>query len=387
MGSVFWSGAFVALAHRHGGAGFVEPAPQSKDAADRQATARRPGRARLRAEAARLDLPGLGRVHLQAQQRARDDPEADALQLGAASATTRSSPTGSITRARRAPAKSTSRCWPSTARRAATLRAGLSYLEAGDCRAQTLRERQGLRVLQKGLTCCSATRRPGGASTRCTTTATCSSSRAASTTRSLRSARCSRSPTGSISAARAAPRTTASGASTATSARSTTPRKHLRTALDAVPARRGRARRGVDHRRHRQAALAEGRIRAGPGHAARRALAPPKARRSPQHRPLAQQLGLVLQDSGEFKQALEAFEQSLTIRREIGDLIGVVTTLNNLGTIAQDQQDFERALLLFERGPRGGQADRRPQPHRPGAHQHRRDALPQRATPPRPSRC
>jgi tetratricopeptide (TPR) repeat protein len=56
----------------------------------------------------------------------------------------------------------------------------------------------------------------------------------------------------------------------------------------------------------------------------------------------------VLQDSGEFKQALEAFEQSLTIRREIGDLIGVVTTLNNLGTIAQDQQDFERALLLFE---------------------------------------
>ncbi len=59
-------------------------------------------------------------------------------------------------------------------------------------------------------------------------------------------------------------------------------------------------------------------------------------------------MGLVLQDSGEFKQALDAFEQSLTIRREIGDLIGVVTTSNNLGTIAQDQQDFERALTLFE---------------------------------------
>jgi len=58
-------------------------------------------------------------------------------------------------------------------------------------------------------------------------------------------------------------------------------------------------------------------------------------------------VGLVLQDSGEFKKALEAFEQALHIRREIGDLIGVVTTLNNLGTIAQDQRDFEKALTLF----------------------------------------
>jgi tetratricopeptide (TPR) repeat protein len=58
-------------------------------------------------------------------------------------------------------------------------------------------------------------------------------------------------------------------------------------------------------------------------------------------------LGLVLQDSGEFKQALETFEQSLAIRREIGDLVGVATSLNNLGTIAQDQRDFERALSLF----------------------------------------
>jgi tetratricopeptide (TPR) repeat protein len=56
----------------------------------------------------------------------------------------------------------------------------------------------------------------------------------------------------------------------------------------------------------------------------------------------------VLQDSGHFKEALEAFEQSLRIRREIGDLVGVVTTLNNLGTIAQDQRDDSRALSLFQ---------------------------------------
>jgi len=55
-----------------------------------------------------------------------------------------------------------------------------------------------------------------------------------------------------------------------------------------------------------------------------------------------------LQDSGEFKQALEAFDQALKIRREIGDLIGVVVTLNNLATVAQDQREDEQALRMFE---------------------------------------
>jgi tetratricopeptide (TPR) repeat protein len=59
-------------------------------------------------------------------------------------------------------------------------------------------------------------------------------------------------------------------------------------------------------------------------------------------------LGLVLQDSGEFRGALEAFEQALTIRREIGDLVGMVVSLNNLGSVAQDQRDFPHALQLFE---------------------------------------
>lgn len=58
-------------------------------------------------------------------------------------------------------------------------------------------------------------------------------------------------------------------------------------------------------------------------------------------------VGLVLQDSGEFKQALDAFEQALLIRREIGDLVGLVATLNNLGTIAEDQRDFARAAAFL----------------------------------------
>lgn len=59
-------------------------------------------------------------------------------------------------------------------------------------------------------------------------------------------------------------------------------------------------------------------------------------------------LGLVLQDSGKFHQALAAFEQSLTIRREIEDLIGIVVSLNNLGSVAQDQRDLPHAIQLFE---------------------------------------
>jgi len=58
-------------------------------------------------------------------------------------------------------------------------------------------------------------------------------------------------------------------------------------------------------------------------------------------------LGLVLQDSGMFKEALDAFEQALLIRRDIGDLVGLVTTLNNLGTIAEDQRDFTRAVQFL----------------------------------------
>ena len=59
-------------------------------------------------------------------------------------------------------------------------------------------------------------------------------------------------------------------------------------------------------------------------------------------------LGLVHQDSGQFKDAIDAFSQSLGIRREIGDLMGVVASLNNLGTIAQDQRDYPRALVFFD---------------------------------------
>lgn len=59
-------------------------------------------------------------------------------------------------------------------------------------------------------------------------------------------------------------------------------------------------------------------------------------------------LGLVLLDSGRFKDALEAFEEALSIRREIGDQLGVVSSLTNVGHVARDQRDFPRAIVLLE---------------------------------------
>jgi tetratricopeptide (TPR) repeat protein len=44
----------------------------------------------------------------------------------------------------------------------------------------------------------------------------------------------------------------------------------------------------------------------------------------------------------------DAFEQALAIRKEIGDLVGVAISLNNLGTVAQDQRDDVHALAIFK---------------------------------------
>ena len=54
-------------------------------------------------------------------------------------------------------------------------------------------------------------------------------------------------------------------------------------------------------------------------------------------------LGLVYQDSGRFDAALEAFQEALQIRREIGDAPGMAQTLNNLGTIHQDNDEHGKA--------------------------------------------
>src|SRR5690606_31841205 len=58
-------------------------------------------------------------------------------------------------------------------------------------------------------------------------------------------------------------------------------------------------------------------------------------------------LGLVYQDSGRFEEALEAFSEALSIRREIGDASGMAQTLNNLGTIHQDNGDHAQATALW----------------------------------------
>ena len=59
-------------------------------------------------------------------------------------------------------------------------------------------------------------------------------------------------------------------------------------------------------------------------------------------------LGLALQDSGEFKQALATFERSLAIRREISDLLGVVMSLivNYLVTHAATAERVARARTV-----------------------------------------
>ena len=75
--------------------------------------------------------------------------------------------------------------------------------------------------------------------------------------------------------------------------------------------------------------------------------------------PIPHNIGCVLQDSGEFKQALEAFEQSLQIRREIEDYVGVATTLNNLARLAVTSAKAERAPAApADPGRRRGLASR-----------------------------
>ena len=270
------------------------------------------------------------------------------------------------------------------------VRAGLTYLDAGDLARARYANAQGLRVLRRRASSCSATRRRAAASTRCTTTATCSSS------------------SGRVDDALAAFREmltlayrldlTAQGRRRAQPHRPAVPRHRLARRRGASTSQTAMAlferagdERGVasSHRRHRQAPLAEGRVRAGARPRCATALARRQAaRRPPHHRAQSlNNLGLVLQDSGEFRQALEAFEQALTIRREIGDLVGVVATLNNLGTIAQDQRDFQQRALAVRRGARGGEADRRPQPASRSCSPTSARRTTAAATPTRRSRC
>ncbi len=146
-----------------------------------------------------------------------------------------------------------------------------------------------------------------------------------------------------IRRARAARRTTASGGRLPRDGRARGGRRAPATGR--APLRggaRGRARGGVEHRRHRQAALAAGRVRGGAESAAQTAWR--AARQLADRRSIAlslNNLGLALQDSGEFKQAVDGVRpgRSGSGARSATWWASWWGALNNLGTIAQDQRD------------------------------------------------
>jgi predicted ATPase/class 3 adenylate cyclase len=51
---------------------------------------------------------------------------------------------------------------------------------------------------------------------------------------------------------------------------------------------------------------------------------------------------------GDYPRARRYFEEGLAIKRDLGDKLGISSTLNNLGLIARDEGDFVRAKALYE---------------------------------------
>jgi len=60
------------------------------------------------------------------------------------------------------------------------------------------------------------------------------------------------------------------------------------------------------------------------------------------------QLGTVAHDHGEYDTARTLFEESLAIRRELGDKRSLANSLNNLGNVAHAQGDYKAARTLYE---------------------------------------
>ena len=58
-------------------------------------------------------------------------------------------------------------------------------------------------------------------------------------------------------------------------------------------------------------------------------------------------LGLVAADEGDFASAQALHEESLAIARELGNRNGIVASIGNLGSVAQDRGDFSAARALF----------------------------------------
>jgi predicted ATPase/class 3 adenylate cyclase len=59
-------------------------------------------------------------------------------------------------------------------------------------------------------------------------------------------------------------------------------------------------------------------------------------------------LGLVAGEQGDYPVARALYEESLAIKRELGDQSGIANSLNNLGNVAYDQADFALARALYE---------------------------------------
>jgi tetratricopeptide (TPR) repeat protein len=64
---------------------------------------------------------------------------------------------------------------------------------------------------------------------------------------------------------------------------------------------------------------------------------------------LANDLGLLYQDKGEWERAIEYYERSLAIDEKVGDEHGMAPTLNNLGSVYQVKGEWERAIEYYER--------------------------------------
>jgi tetratricopeptide (TPR) repeat protein len=58
-------------------------------------------------------------------------------------------------------------------------------------------------------------------------------------------------------------------------------------------------------------------------------------------------LGVLALDRGDVEAARTLYEESLALRRELGDKHGVATALGNLGQIALDRQEFATAQALY----------------------------------------
>jgi tetratricopeptide (TPR) repeat protein len=64
---------------------------------------------------------------------------------------------------------------------------------------------------------------------------------------------------------------------------------------------------------------------------------------------LANDLGLLYQDKGEWDKAIEYHQRSLEIKEKVGDEHGMAYTFNNLGTVYLDKREWDRAIEYYQR--------------------------------------